>query len=300
MKTILAVFLAVIIGSTSAYAQDKLTRKLTFERDNAVWIANIDGNGQKKLAIGQSPDLSPDGTKLAYSAASGEGKDMQHHIAVIDLATNQTTVLKDIPNDDCIEPSWSHDGKQLLYGFYVTDAWHIGVINADGTGFRDVQRSEPKHHDYWSKAWAADGKSFYTQDMVNLYQLDLNAKVIKQWVIEKLIPHGVMSGGIRLDASPDGKSLLMDVEMDEKERKDWDGPPPAISLLDLATEKVTRLTPPSLYAWDSHWLQAPESILFVSANPGEDTEWIYRMSTTGQGKDKQLLVKNGVNPGSSR
>lgn len=37
-----------------------------------------------------------------------------------------------------------------------------------------------------------------------------------------------MSGDIRLDASPDGKSLLMDVEMDEKARKDWDGPPPSV------------------------------------------------------------------------
>ena len=300
MKTILAAFLAVAVCSTSVSAQDKSTRKLTFERDNGIWIANIDGSSEKKLATGQSPDLSPDGTKLVYSSSSGLGKDMQHHIAIIDLTTNQTAILKDIPNDDCVEPSWSHDGKQLLFKFYVTDAWHIGVDNADGTGFRDVQASDPKHNDYWSMAWAADGKSFYTQDMVNLYQLDLNAKVIKQWAIDKLVPHGGMSGGIRLDASPDGKSLLMDVEMDEKERKDWDGPPPSIWLLDLATEKATRLTPPSLYAWDSHWLQAPDSILFVSANPGEDAEWVYRMSTKGQGKDKQLLIKNGINPGSSR
>jgi Tol biopolymer transport system component len=92
----------------------------------------------------------------------------------------------------------------------------------------------------------------------------------------------------------------MDVEMNEKERKGWDGPPAAIWTLDLATEKVTRLTPKTLYAWDCHWLDAPDSILFVSQGAGEKEASIYRMSTTGQGKDRKLLIKNARIPGTSR
>lgn len=136
--------------------------------------------------------------------------------------------------------------------------------------------------------------------MESLYLLDLDAKVLKQWPIAKLVPRGGMSGDVRLDASLDGKYLLMDIEMDEKERKGWDGPPASIWKLDLATEKATRLTPKTLSGWDSHWLDAPDSILFVSQNPEDDMQSIYRMSTTGDGKDRKLLVKNGRSPGTSR
>ena len=163
-----------------------------------------------------------------------------------------------------------------------------------------MQESEPKHKDYWAETWAADGKSFFAEDMESLFLLDLNAKVLKKWTIEKLIPRGGMSGDIRLDPSPDGKSLLMDIEMDEKERKGWDGPPASIWTLDLATDKVTRLTPKTLYAWDGHWLDAPDSILSSARIRARTLESIYSMSATGQGKDRKLLVKDARGPSTSR
>jgi len=300
MKKSSALFLAVAAWGNLSFAEDHPARQLTFEQDDAVWIANIDGSSPKKIAGGQAPDLSPDGARLAYNTVQATGQPSHRQIAVVDLASGQTTILKDIPSDNCMEPRWSPDGKRLLFNFYVNDERRIGVVDADGTGFHYVQESEPKHQTYWAADWAADGQSFFAEDMENLYRLDLDAKVLKKWAIDKLVPDGEMSGDVRLDASPDGKTLLMDVEMDEKERKDWDGPPPSIWLLDLATEKVTRLTPKTLYAWDCHWLEAPDSILFLSQNPGEENASIYRMSTTGRGKDRLLLVKNASTPGTSR
>jgi len=135
--------------------------------------------------------------------------------------------------------------------------------------------------------------------MESLYQLDLDAKVLKKWKVENIVPHGGMSGNVRLHVSPDGKTLLMDVEMDEKERKNWDGPPAGIWTLDLATEKTVRLTPKTLYAWDCHWLDA-DNILFVSQASGEKNQPIYRMSVTGNGKDRKQLVKDGRLPCASK
>jgi TolB protein len=300
MKTISGFIFAFTICSGLLPAADQLSRKLTYEKDDAVWIANIDGASAKKIAGGQSPDLSPDGTKLAYNTVQESGQPAHRQLAVTDLASGKTTILKDIPSDNCMSAHWSPDGQKLLFEFYVNNERRIGVISADGSGFHYAQESEPKHKDYWSETWSADGKSFFAQDMENLYLLDLDAKVLKKWQIEKLVPRGSMSGDVRLDASPDGKYLLMDVEMDEKERKGWDGPPAAIWKLDLTTEKATRLTPKTLYGWDSHWLDAPDSILFVSQNPGEEAQSIYRMSATGDSKDRKLLVKNGRGPGTSR
>jgi TolB protein len=300
MKPIIAFFLIVLVCSGISAAQDHPARKLTFERDSTIWIANIDGSEAKKIAIGQSPDLSPDGTKLAYNTVQDAGQPAHRQICVVDLATGKSSIFKDIPSDNSMEPIWSPDGTQLLFVYYANDDRRLGIVNADGSGFRYLQESEPKHQTYRSQTWAADGKSIFAQDMINLYRLDLNAGVLKKWEVEKLVPRGGMSGDIRLDASPDGKTLLMDVEMDEDARKDWDGPPPSIWTLDLATEKVTRLTPKSLYAWDCHWLEAPDSILFISEKPGEEITSIYRMSTGKMGADRKLLVRNAIEPDTSR
>jgi TolB protein len=109
-----------------------------------------------------------------------------------------------------------------------------------------------------------------------------------------------MSGDTRLGVSADGKTLLMDIAMNEEsDRKDWDGPLPAIWAFDLASEKATRVTPKSLYAWDCFWLNA-DSILFVSQATGDKESSIYRMSVAGHGKDSKRLVKNARTPSASR
>ena len=176
----------------------------------------------------------------------------------------------------------------------------IGLINADGTDFRYVEKPEPKERGNWGAAWAADGKSFFCEDMEHLYRQGLDGKTIQKWDVEKLVPNGDMSGDTRLGVSADGKTLLMDIAMNEEsDRKEWDGPLPAIWAFDLATEKATRLTPKSLYAWDCFWLNA-DSILFVSQAAGEKESSIYRMSVAGHGKDYKRLAKNARTPSASR
>jgi TolB protein len=290
--------LAICCFATAASAADP--SKLAYEQKDAVWVANIDGTHAKKIAPGQSPDLSPDGAKLAFNTVQATGQPSHRQIAVADLATGKITILKDIPSENCMDADWSPDGKQILFDFYTKDnaERRTGIVNADGSGFRDAQKSEPKYKSYWAATWAADGQSIFADDMEYLYQLDLNAKVLKKWKIEEIVPKGGMSGDSRLHASADGKTLLMDMAMDAKARKGWDDAPAAIWTLDLATGKTTRLTPKTLYAWDCHWL-APDAILFVSENPGEETPCIYRMSLAGQGKDRKLLVKNATLPGAA-
>jgi TolB protein len=55
--------------------------------------------------------------------------------------------------------------------------------------------------------------------------------------------------------SPDGKRLLLSIDMgEESDRKDWDGPLPALWAFDLQSQKATRLTPKRLFGWDGVWL----------------------------------------------
>jgi hypothetical protein len=61
--------------------------------------------------------------------------------------------------------------------------------------------------------------------------------------------------------SPDGKRLLLSIDMDEEsDRKDWDGPLPALWAFDLQPQKATRLTPKRLFGWTA-------TMFFFSAAP---------------------------------
>ena len=52
MKRITVVFFALIVSTVGAAATE---RHLAFERDNAIYVANLDGSGEKKIASGTFP-----------------------------------------------------------------------------------------------------------------------------------------------------------------------------------------------------------------------------------------------------
>ncbi len=274
-------------------------QQVAFERGTAIWIANIDGSDAKKVAEGSAPDLSRDGTRIAFHTDESTKKDLVRHIAVVEVATKRVTVFKkEIPSQNCQRPIWSPDGTRILFEIWSDGDWHLAMINMGGSGFRYVKKATPRNNSFWSACFAPDGKSIYVQDLTNLYQLELDGTERKKWDLHSLFPTGAFNSGSRFAVSPDGKALLMSVDMDEDiQRKDWDGPPPALWTLDLATEKPTRITPKGMLAWDGCWLGKDE-ILFVSQAAKEKEPSIYRMSL--QGKPRKVILKNARTPSISR
>ena len=75
------------------------------ERDQAV--ANLDGTGEKKIADGIFPAISPDGIRVAFNTTEKTSDTTYaRHIAVIDVATGKIDVFKDVPSDNSCYPSW--------------------------------------------------------------------------------------------------------------------------------------------------------------------------------------------------
>src|SRR5438445_11662145 len=66
-----AVALGLALSPTSTFCDD---RHIAFERDQAVWIANLDGTGEKKIADGIFPAISPDGTRVAFNTKKKKSK----------------------------------------------------------------------------------------------------------------------------------------------------------------------------------------------------------------------------------
>jgi TolB protein len=292
MKKIILVGFA--LGSFSA-APFPADRQIAFERNDAVYVANLDGTNEKKIADGIFPAISPDGTRVAFNTVEKTSDTTYvRHMAVADIATGKVNVFKDVPSDNSYYPSWTADGKQILFTTRPHEVWDLVVVNSDGTNFHVVWPGVQNEVTRYSPIWARDGQSLFCEDMTNIYQIGLNGAVLAQWKISKFVPKGDMSGDGRIDVSPDGKQLLLSIDMGEESgRKDWDGPLPALWTFDLQSQKATRITPKKLFGWDGVWIDN-DNILFLSRAAGEKEDSIYRMSTDG--KNLKRLIKNARFP----
>ena len=292
-RFLLFALLALAIHSSLSVEPGVPPRRLVFARDSDIWTANLDGSKARKLIRGADPCISPDGRKVAFTISPTGGKEVVRHIAVAELSTGSTKVFQETPSNNCFGPVWSPDGSQILFEIFVQNHWRLGLLNGDGSGFRffEIPFRDPG---WWSVIWATDGKSIFCQDLEKICRFDLSGKLLSSWEIGKIIPNGDLDSSKRLSLSDDGQRLLIDVNMDQEESpKDWPGPPPAIWLFDIPSEKATRLTPKMSYASDSCWLNHSEYLL-VDAAKNEKTSSIYQASIGGG--SPRRVIKNAANP----
>jgi len=292
MRKIFSLVVALASFTATAFPAE---RHIAFERSNAVYVSNLDGTNEKKIADGIFPAISPDGTRLAFNTVEKTSDTTYaRHLAVADVATGKVNLFNDVPSDNSYYPSWTTDGKQILFTTRPHEAWDLVVINSDGTNFHVLKPGAQNEVTCYSPVWARDDQSVFCQDMTSIYQIGLDSPVRAQWNIEKIIPRGDMSGDGRIDVSPDGKRLLLSIDMGEESgRKDWDGPLPALWAFDLQAQKATRLTPKKLLGWDGVWIDN-DNILFLSRAPDEKDDSVYRMSADG--KNLKRLIKNARFP----
>src|SRR5262245_1090919 len=271
------------------------SHRIVFDRTDAAYVSNLDGTKETKIADGMFPAISPDGTRVAFNTVEKTSDTTYvRHMAVADLANGKVNLFKDVPSQNSYYPSWTSDGKQILFTTRPHEVWDLAAIDSDGTNFRVLKPGVQNEVTCYSPVWAHDGQSVFCQDMTNIYQIGLDGSVRAQWKINKIVPNGDMSGDGRIDVSPDGQRLLLSIDMGEESgRKDWDGPLPALWAFDLQSQKATRLTSKKLFGWDGAWIDN-DNILFLSRADGEKDDSIYRMSADG--KNLKRLIKNARFP----
>ena len=277
-------FAAAILLTAEALAAES-TRHLCFSRDGGVWIGNLDGSGAHKIVTGDDPAISPDGARIAYTET---GKGGTRHIAVIEVSSGKKVVFRDLPSDNAYGPVWSHDGQRILFNIFTENHWRPGLIGVDGSGFQFVPAPPGVTQDLFSPAWA-DDNSIFGQDLTNIYQVDLSGKTLAQWKISDALPNADMNSNDRIVRSDDGKTFLVDADLNEEGQiKSWEGPPPAVFLFDISSGKAHRVSPAKVYAWDPFWLNSKE-YLFTSTTDGRHFS-IYKVSSPGE--KPQLVINN--------
>lgn len=262
---------------------------LAFERSGSIWTANIDGSNAKKVAEGYVPEVSPDGKYIAYNVMD-KNHSTNRYLVLLALESGKITPLKNIPSKNNFNPVWSPDSKKLLFNTFINNEWHLGLINADGSGYRRIKNTENEYR----PAWANNGTSFFSHDLDSIYWLDLEGKLIKKWQLNTLIPNGSMSSASRLNVSPNGNMLIMDVDMDEKSPvSSWEGPPSALWTFDFNSGKANRISPKGMLAWSPFWVNSEEYV-FIEQKKTDKTFGLYRGSLKKPAAE--FLLKDAQTP----
>lgn len=282
-------FLLALIYCISSQA----TQLIAFERGDSIWIAHLDGSKARYVTKGAFPEISPDGKYITFNVGDND-ETFNRFIATIELATGKVTLFKNMPTNNNFSPTWSPDSKIILFNAYVENDWHLALINADGNGYRVIKNTKGEY----SPAWFTDGKSFFSHDMESIYWMNLDGSLIKKWPLNTIIPNSDMSSASRIQVSPDGKNLIMDVDMRENvNNENLEEPPSAIWTLNLDSEKTTRLTPKGISAWSPFWITS-EEFVFIEQKTTEKNPSIYRGSI--KGTPYSLLLKDALKPSVSR
>ncbi|MGE0489610.1 MAG: TolB family protein [Vulcanimicrobiota bacterium] len=231
--------------------------RFAFEKEDLkIRVCNLDGSNVREITRGLHPDLSPDGTRVAFVTV---GKDTpagpERKLALAEVASGEVRLVPNVPAHNCIEPAWSPDGRLLAFYFNPGDGWDLAVIAPDGSGLRVLVEAE-RDHFYHSIGWAPDGCSLYCHTFTKLVQVDLNGSVLKTWNLSQIIPDGQLSSASTLNPSPDGRHLLVDAVFQREGDEAGE-----VWLLNLTTEQAHSVT----RGGGARWIDAT-SFLYVDSD----------------------------------
>jgi hypothetical protein len=108
---------------------------------SSVYVVDVDGRNQRRLAPGSLPDWSPDGRTIAYVSPGCHGADSTSWRIRLMTPTGRDVTpggggCAGIGPPQSIVPAWSPDGRRIA----IAAETALYVMNADGSGLERVLR----------------------------------------------------------------------------------------------------------------------------------------------------------------
>lgn len=176
-------------------------------------VAGLDGSSPRVLDVGTlvaaRPELSPDGKYLAFD---GKTAALQPDIHVVPVAGGAPVVLAQDPALDQL-PSWSADGKALVFGSNRSGGYQIWKVDADGTGLVQLTTDDTAVFQCGAKACAPSGKAALSPDGKTLAFTRTRPDGTGSIVLRDLATGAerALADAVELEPSwsPDGKALAV-------------------------------------------------------------------------------------------
>ena len=278
-------------------AQISLKRVLTLEKPTDVQLASVlpedltiinlydKGSSVIKGTMVENSSLSPDGTKIV-----GVDYSDGQNIAVYDRLSKQIQKITQYewltePVGWTYYPSWSPDGKEIVYMFSDYNNYELQVSTLEGKT-RTLLRNESNAGQIIPRQWSQDGCNILTfkQDSSGFYTIGLvsakegSFKVLHktQWKSE------LIEGNASL--SPDGKFVVFS-----------DGQKDKLDLFIIDTEggTATILSDHPTNELDPLWSPDGKHIVFIRETKGGSFLYAIEM-TEGKPAGSPFLIREGM------
>lgn len=199
------------IGELGPYSPKRFNHVYTIKPGKFQILENTDN-----FSVITSPQFSPDGKKLVFSA----GEKNRQDIWIIDKEGNKK---KQLTNDafDNITPSWIMSGGKILYSSNKTGNYEIWIMNSDGTDKKQLT-NDSKYDKKNPKCSPIIWKNYYWDKKAGrtvLYQAedDTSSSI---WMISEdgALPSNITGGfgtagkSVNPEWSPHGLTIIYDHE----------------------------------------------------------------------------------------
>jgi Tol biopolymer transport system component len=170
--------------------------------------STLNSNYESLRFINSSGSFSPDGRYFAIAAKHRDRDDL----VILDVPKDEEVRRIHIPLSGLTTPSWSPDGKQLVFTGYDGGLSDLFVVNADGTNLHRL--TNDKYADL-EPSWSPDGKTiaFVTDrgPATNFHDLKFGSLRIALFHLDRgtidILGHMDQGKNINPVWAPDGRSL---------------------------------------------------------------------------------------------
>ena len=152
-----------------------------------VYIADIDGKNEERVAIGGTPAWSPDGTEIVFVTKAGQER---WEINILNMRTRKQKVFFPFEARPTWvrSPKWSPSGDKLAFSWYdevLQEKETVYIVNRDGSALEKIVQNPGRGA--VSPVWSPHGDALlYTQRVANLrselFKVSLDGTPPKQLV----------------------------------------------------------------------------------------------------------------------
>jgi TolB protein len=205
----------------------------TEQTTGAVFTIRPNGHGERQVThppsgfVDQTPDVSPDGRRIAFERFSTDDATPFNEVFVVDVdGSNLTQLTRNAPGEFCNlggtcsgSPAWSPDGREIAFkqasGPIRDDLFEnvgIFVMKADGSNVRRItQLVTPGLGEDLEPQWSPNGRKLVfwrtnvrTAPLEGIAVWTINIKTGR----ERRITPWELRAGDTPDWSPDGRRIL--------------------------------------------------------------------------------------------